>query len=145
MARSTGGAPLEPGSERAAPALRHPHDARQAHRVRPYAPLGRRRRVQLRRRYFNIDAHGLLRRLPHKRYWHVRRHEPLPRPQQELERWLAGRRVGQRGGALFWFTPTPAGAYRQDPRLDDEDAELWRSLPGWFRERHQPGALSTLR
>jgi hypothetical protein len=89
---------------------------------------------------FEVDAHGLLRRLPHRRYRHVRRYEPLPQPEEKLERWLAGRRVGERGSALFWFTSTPGGAYRQHRRLADQDAEIWRSLPGWFRERHQPGA-----
>jgi hypothetical protein len=90
-------------------------------------------------RDFDVDARGRLRRLPTKRYRRVRRHAPLPRPQPELERWLAGRRVGERGPSLFWFTPTPAGAFRQDRRLEDDDAELWRSLPAWFRKNHRAG------
>jgi hypothetical protein len=89
---------------------------------------------------FEVDRHGILRRLPRRPYRHVRGREPLPRPEPELDRWRDCRRVGERGGVLFWFTLTPAGAYRQDHRLETEDAELWRSLPDWYRNRHQPGA-----
>jgi hypothetical protein len=92
------------------------------------------------RRDFRVDAHGVLRRVRPERYRGIRPPEPLPRPQAELERWLAQRRVGARGGHLFWFTLTPAGAFRQDRRLDDDDVRLWRSLPTWFREQHVPGA-----
>jgi hypothetical protein len=92
------------------------------------------------RRYFRVDGRGLLRRVRPEPYHGRRPPEPLPRPQAELERWLAGRRVGTRGDHLFWFTFTPAGALRQDRRLDDNDARLWRSLPLWFREQHVPGA-----
>jgi hypothetical protein len=88
-------------------------------------------------RYFEVDAHGVLRKLPDRRHRRPRAYPPLPRPKVLLERWLAGRRVGERGGPLFWFLPTPAGAYRQHHRLEDADAALWRSLPAWFREHHE--------
>lgn len=91
-------------------------------------------------REFHVDAHGFLRRLTRKRYRHIRHPEALPRPEKTLEGWLAGRRVGERGALLFWFTPTTRGAFRQAGRLENEDADLWRSLPSWFRERHQPDA-----
>jgi hypothetical protein len=49
-------------------------------------------------------------------------------------------RVLEVGPALFWCTLTPGLAWRQDRRMDDEDAALWRSLPLEFRERHTPAA-----
>ena len=85
---------------------------------------------------FVVDPHGILRRILRKR--HRRTHVPLPCPQSELERWLAGRRVGSRGETLFWFTLTPGGAYRQDHRLSAEDLALWNKLPTNFREQHDP-------
>lgn len=87
------------------------------------------------RREFAIDAQGRLRRLPRNRARN-RMVEHLPRPAHELAQWLDGRRVGERGGTLFWFLLTPTGAYRQHRRLDDEDGELWRSLPTSFRQAH---------
>jgi hypothetical protein len=79
---------------------------------------------------------GLLRRVP-RRTWPSRHPDPpLPRPQGELEAWLAGRRVDQRGPVLFWFTPTPYGGFRQDRRLSDEDVALFERLPPWFRKEH---------
>jgi hypothetical protein len=89
---------------------------------------------------FAIDKHGILRYLGGKRPRPLRHHESLPIPESDLERWLQHRRVAERGGALFWFTPTNAGAYRQSHRLDDRDITVWRSLPAWFRERHDPSA-----
>jgi hypothetical protein len=53
---------------------------------------------------------------------------------------LAGRLVGERGQALFWFVTTPSGAFRQERRLDDADARLWRSLPLCFQKQHRPFA-----
>lgn len=92
------------------------------------------------RREFHVDGRGILRKAPHHRYWssYYRRREPLPRPQKDLERWLGGRRVAERGEIPFWFMPTPSGGFRQDQRLDNEDARLWRSLPNWFRKLHRP-------
>lgn len=88
------------------------------------------------RRPLTIDEHGVLRlRAPEPR-WRRLFPKPLPRPQAELERWLAGRKIGARGDVLFWFVPTPAGAYRQERRLDATDAALWRSIPHWFRRYH---------
>jgi hypothetical protein len=87
---------------------------------------------------FQVDARGILRYEVRPRW--RRRSEELPRPEAELRRWLAGRRVGERGEALFWFTATPAGAFRQHLRLDEDDARLWRSLPPCFRKRHHPSA-----
>jgi hypothetical protein len=90
-----------------------------------------------------VDDHGLLRREPARplarhRLWR----EPLPLAEGELARWPGGRRVGARGDTLFWFTPTSTGAYRQHRRLGDQDAALWRSLPGWFRQQNDPLARS---
>ena len=91
-------------------------------------------------REFQVDARGILRKRPDNRYRssYRRRQEPLPRPQKDLERWLGGRRVAERGAIPFWFMPTLSGGYRQDRRLDNEDARLWRSLPHWFRKLHRP-------
>jgi hypothetical protein len=87
-----------------------------------------------------VDERGILRPAARRRFRYDHKLEPLPRPERELERWLAGRRVGARGPALFWFTATAAGAYRQHVRLEGEDVALWRSLPAWFREQHVPTA-----
>jgi hypothetical protein len=87
-----------------------------------------------------VDIHGTLRTVARDRLGQWSRPAPLPLPKRDLERWLAGRRVDARGEALFWFTCTAAGAYRQHHRLDDEDTALWRSLPDWFREQHVPTA-----
>jgi hypothetical protein len=87
---------------------------------------------------FAVDAHGLLRRLPRRRFWRTPFPPPLPRPEREVLAWLSGRCVGGRGADLYWFVPTVWGAYRQHHRLADEDAAFWRSLPAWFRACHDP-------
>jgi hypothetical protein len=90
---------------------------------------------------FLVDRHGFLRAAPPRALWrspHAR--APLPRDERALMAWLAGRRVGARGPALFWFAPTAAGGYRQHHRLADDDAALWRALPDWFRACHVPCA-----
>jgi hypothetical protein len=87
---------------------------------------------------FDVDRHGLLRRLPPRRYWRADVPAPLPRPERELAAWLSGRLVGARGDVLFWFVPTGHGGYRQHHRLADDDVALWRSLPDWFRKCHDP-------
>jgi hypothetical protein len=88
---------------------------------------------------FRVNRHGILRRAPegprHISSW---RREPLPRDPSELERWLDDRLVGTRGDVLFWFTRTALGGYRQHHRLTHDDAGLWRSLPEWFRNEHDP-------
>jgi hypothetical protein len=86
---------------------------------------------------FHVDAAGILRHsIPLVR----RRRTPMPLSEAELHRWLAGRLVGQRGQALFWFVLTERGGYRQDRRLNDEDERLWRSLPERCQEHHRPSA-----
>jgi hypothetical protein len=90
---------------------------------------------------FFVDRRGILREAAPLRPVYPRKVlAPLPRDERALEAWLGGRRVGERGPALFWFVLTDGGRYRQDRRLADEDVALWRSLPDWFRERHVPGA-----
>jgi len=86
---------------------------------------------------FVVDGRGILRGKPRIRYRSPWERAPLPCAERRLEAWLAGRRVGARGDVLFWFTPTVAGGFRQHLRLDEGDGALWRSLPAWFRERHQ--------
>jgi hypothetical protein len=87
------------------------------------------------RRPFDVDAHGILRARPTR--WNPWLPQPpLPRPERELEAWLALRRVGERGRRLFWFVPTLHGGYRQERELDEDDSALWRSLPGRFRKHH---------
>jgi hypothetical protein len=94
---------------------------------------------------FNVDRRGILRRAPKRpSYWSAREQQ-LPRPQTEIEDWLAGRRVGARGTTLFWFIPTASGSFRQDRRLSDEDRDLWLTLPQWFRERNGPSAPAVTR
>jgi hypothetical protein len=90
--------------------------------------------------WFTVDRHGILRILPRLRSRCRPASPPMPRPESELEAWLGGRRVGERGESLFWFELTGAGAYRQHRRLSEVDALLWRSLPRWFREKHDPSA-----
>jgi len=86
---------------------------------------------------FAVDAHGLLRRLARRYYGRrIDPPAPLPRPEREISTWLSGRRVGARDDVYFWFIPTAHGGYRQHRRLDDRDAALWCSLPGWFQRCH---------
>lgn len=91
-----------------------------------------------RRGRFHVDAGGTLRLEVDARP--RRRWPALPRPECELLRWLGGRRVGERGPALFWFVLTAHGAFRQHHRLAEADARLWRSLPAEFRKHHDPSA-----
>jgi hypothetical protein len=84
---------------------------------------------------FRVDTHGILRPAsPRARFRLWRAPEPLPWPECELDAWRNGRRVGARGDVLFWFVLTSGGGYRQERRLTDADAALWRSLPAWFRD-----------
>lgn len=86
---------------------------------------------------FVVDRHGILRHAASRPQFTF----PVAvHPRPDLDAWLARRRVGTRGDVLFWFVPTPAGAYRQDQRLGDEDAARWRALPAWYREQNGPGA-----
>lgn len=89
---------------------------------------------------FTVDRHGLLRWRNLEWPGFPRKPEALPLPQAKLELWLAGRRVGGVGEVLFWYVPTCRGAYRQHHRLSLQDAQLWRSLPRWYRERNLPEA-----
>jgi hypothetical protein len=84
---------------------------------------------------FRVDRHGILREVPRKRFRHRGWFVPLPERESVLLEWLDARRVGERDTHLYWFVPTPAGAFRQASPLDETDATRWRSLPGWFRER----------
>jgi hypothetical protein len=85
---------------------------------------------------FQVDRHGILRTVQHPRQqWKRCPPAPLPEPESVLLDWIGTRRVGERDTHLFWFVPTPAGAFRQASRLDETDAARWRSLPIWFRER----------
>jgi len=86
------------------------------------------------RREFVVDARGILR-TPPPRVASWERQEPIPAGLDPCG-WLDGRRVGARGPVLFWFTPTPAGAYRQAGRLTHEECVYWRALPQWFRKQH---------
>ena len=92
-----------------------------------------------RRDDFRVDRHGILRQNPRSRsYWHGTRYLPLPEPAETLEEWLGGRRIGAHGARLYWFVPTPSGAFRQHRELSEEDAERWHSLPDWWKERADP-------
>jgi hypothetical protein len=62
----------------------------------------------------------------------------LPDDGRDIERWLDGRLIAERGGALFWFVPTPFGAFRQHARLTESDGAVWRALPKWFRDERSP-------
>jgi hypothetical protein len=94
---------------------------------------------------FLVDQHGILRRVPWRRYRYRWPQSPalFPRPEREIVAWLAGRRVGARGSTLFWFVPTAWSGYRQQHILDSSDAALWRSLPDWFRACHDPFVAPT--
>jgi hypothetical protein len=93
---------------------------------------------------FFVDHRGLLRRYLTKTVRSSRWPAPLPRPREELDRWLAGRLIGAHGDLLFWFTHTATGAYRQHRRLEEDDVALWRSLPQWFREKNDPANPAVL-
>lgn len=84
---------------------------------------------------FKVDRHGILRELTRPRYRRPVRPTPLLEPESVLLDWIGTRRVGERDTHLYWFVPTPAGAFRQASALDETDAVRWRSLPIWFRER----------
>lgn len=85
---------------------------------------------------FQVDRHGVLREVQRpRRQWKRRPPAPLPEPESVLLDWLGARRVGERDTHLYWFVPTPAGAFRQASALDEAEADRWRSLPIWFRER----------
>ena len=84
---------------------------------------------------FKVDRQGILRELTRTRYRRPVPHAALPEPESVLLDWIGTRRVGERDTHLYWFVPTPAGAFRQASRLDETDAARWRSLPIWFRER----------
>jgi len=84
---------------------------------------------------FKVDRHGLLRELKRTRYQRPVLYSALPEPESTLLEWLAARRVGERDMHLYWFAPTPAGAFRQASPLDEVEAARWRALPKWFRER----------
>jgi hypothetical protein len=90
---------------------------------------------------FIVDGHGILRRAPQHRSRLPFLPAPLPLPQAEVEAWLAGRRIDARGGALFWFTSTAHGAFRQDKRLSDDDVTMFLRLPVWFRQQRRPAAI----
>jgi hypothetical protein len=83
---------------------------------------------------FKVDRHGILRELTRTRYRRPVLRGALPEPEAVLLNWIGTRRVGERDAHLYWFVPTPAGAYRQAALLDETDAARWRSLPIWFRE-----------
>jgi hypothetical protein len=87
-----------------------------------------------RRWRFHVDGHGVLCASPRGARRLPRVH--LPRPERELVRWLAGRRIGARGSVLFWFELLPSGWYRQGRRLAAADAALWRVLPSSFTRHH---------
>jgi hypothetical protein len=84
---------------------------------------------------FKVDRRGTLRELKRTRYQRPRLYPALPEPESELLGWLETRRVGERDTHLYWFVPTPAGAFRQASPLEAADAARWRSLPEWFRQR----------
>jgi hypothetical protein len=84
---------------------------------------------------FKVDRHGILRELPRTRYRWPTPRAPLPESESVLLDWIGTRRIGERDTHLYWFVPTPTGAFRQAPRLDETDAARWRSLPKWFQER----------
>jgi hypothetical protein len=88
---------------------------------------------------FAVDRHGILRRVTHPTCavsddWR----RVLPDDGRDLERWLDGRLVAERGGALFWFVATPFGAFRQHASLTESDGAVWRALPKWFRDERSP-------
>jgi hypothetical protein len=87
---------------------------------------------QARARY-EVDRRGILRRAPP----HPRRREVWQFERPEWLAWLQGRRVGRRGGVLFWFLPTPHERLRQAASLDPDESAHWNALPDWFRQREE--------
>ena len=85
---------------------------------------------------FQVASHDarILREIPRVGFRHRARRPLLPEPEEILRTWLGARRVGERDTHLYWFLPTPAGAFRQASPLDEADAARWRSLPRWFRK-----------
>jgi hypothetical protein len=84
---------------------------------------------------FHVDRHGILRENAPRSPWRGTRYIPLPEPAATLEEWLGDRRIGAHGTRLYWFVPTPNGAFRQHRELGEKDAERWHSLPDWWKER----------
>jgi hypothetical protein len=91
------------------------------------------------REEFRVDGQGILRDGRPQLWPDWRPPERMPEGLDPCG-WLAERRVGARGPVLFWFTPTPAGAYRQAGRLSEAECAYWRALPEWYRKQHEPGA-----
>lgn len=91
-----------------------------------------------RRPKFRVDRRGILKRTPPRRRAGYCVPDPLSEPQDELERWLRGRAIGNVGVALYWFVPTRLGRLRQDRRLAPDEVRRWLALPGWFRREHDP-------
>jgi hypothetical protein len=82
---------------------------------------------------FEVDRHGLLRRVVRpprqQRVWHY--------PRREWLEWLAARRIGRRGGVLFWFVPTAHERLRQAAPLSTNENAYWSALPDWFRQEQE--------
>ena len=82
----------------------------------------------LARREFFVDAHGMLRRAPRRRY--VRR----PRIRAEALVWAGERRIGLRGERAYWMErttpPEEPGEprYRQGRELDADELRYLRTL-----------------
>ena len=78
-----------------------------------------------------VDRHGLLRTIPYRRKKAARAR--LHEAPQEIEAWLAGRRVAARDDSLFWFLVTRTGHFRQQKALSPAEIQRWHALPDWYR------------
>jgi hypothetical protein len=83
---------------------------------------------------FTVDRAGILKKnSPAKR-----RRLQVERPyelSEQVRAWLAGRRVGQRGQAFFWFVQTDSGAFRQTQRLTPTEVTRFLTLPKSYRNQ----------
>ena len=93
---------------------------------------------------FFVSPAGILRcrERQHRRIVSTYQWPRLPAPEAELVAWLASRRVVAQGTRLYWLLATAHGGFRQHHELNEADAQRFRALPAWFRERFE-GAPST--
>lgn len=86
---------------------------------------------------FRVDRHGILRKeQARERFRYVQR--GAPQIANAVYQWLAGRRVGERGGRYYWFEPTAFDGYRQAKELTPGERSRFCALPLEFQTTQDP-------
>jgi hypothetical protein len=97
----------------------------------PSVELHRRRFVPVE---FTVNCAGILKLKPQQKRPRQKFERPYE-PSEQVRAWMAGRRVGQRGQAFFWFVQTDSGAFRQTQRLTPSDVARFLALPQSYRNQ----------